>query len=138
MLVVNTDALTGQLVTALRGQATFRTANHTACLRGGRLDVRHRGEQRAEAALTTALKGALVLQARQMRRSEKTRAWLKVLLSTVNDTELGAQEWRDALFLRYGLDRMDLPSHCDGCNAKFTISHTLDCKRGGPCHGASQ
>ena len=33
----------GHLVAALRDQAIFRTADHTACLRGGRLSVRHRG-----------------------------------------------------------------------------------------------
>ena len=54
-----------------------------------------------------------------------------MLPSTVNGTELRAQEWRDALFLRYGLDSPDLLSHCDGCDAKFTISHDLDCKKGG-------
>ena len=51
--------------------------------------------------------------------------------STVNGTELGAQEWRDAAFLRYGLEPPDLPKHCDGCNARFSICHALDCKRGG-------
>ena len=25
----------------------------------------------------------------------------------------------------------DLPTHCDGCEARFTISHSLDCKKGG-------
>ena len=54
-----------------------------------------------------------------------------VQLSTVNGTELGAQEWCEALFLRYGLDPPDLPTYCDSCNAKFTICHALDCKRGG-------
>ena len=66
-----------------------------------------------------------------MRRAAKTGAWLTVLLSTVNGTELGAQEWRDALFLRYGLEPPDLPTHCDGCEARFTISHALDYKKGG-------
>ena len=51
--------------------------------------------------------------------------------STVNGTEMGPQEWRDALFLQYGLDPPDLPTHCDGCQAKFSISHALDCKKGG-------
>ena len=36
--------ITGHLATALRGQAAFRTADHTDCLRGGRLAVRQRGE----------------------------------------------------------------------------------------------
>ena len=43
--------ITGHLVAALRGQTTFRTADHTDCLMGGRLAVRHRGELREEAAL---------------------------------------------------------------------------------------
>ena len=93
--------------------------------------MRHRGEQWAEAALTAALEGALVHQARQMQRAAKTEAWLTVLPSTVNGTKLGAQEWRDALFLQYGLEPPDLPSHCDGCDTKLTISHALDCKKGG-------
>ena len=50
---------------------------------------------------------------------------------TVNGMEMGEQEWRDALILRYGLDPPDLPKYCDGCKARFTISHALDCKKGG-------
>ena len=51
--------------------------------------------------------------------------------STVKGIELGAQEWCDVLFLRYGLEPPDLPNYCDVCNAKFTICHVLRCKRGG-------
>ena len=53
-----------------------------------------------------------------------------MLPSTVNGTELGAQEWRDALLLRYGLDPPDLTKYCDGCEGRFSISHGLDCKKG--------
>ena len=66
-----------------------------------------------------------------MQRAAKTGAWLTVLRSTVNGTELGAKEWHDALFLRYGLDPQDLPTHCDGCESRFKVSHVLDCKKGG-------
>ena len=96
--------ITVHLVAALRVQAVFWTPDHMAYLRGGRMAVRHWGEQWVEAALTAALEGDPVLQARRMQRAAKTRAWLTVLPSTVNGTELGAQEWRDALFLRYGLE----------------------------------
>ena len=51
--------------------------------------------------------------------------------STVNGTDLGGQEWRDALFLGDGIDPPDLPTYCYGCQAKFSISHSLDCKNGG-------
>ena len=54
-----------------------------------------------------------------------------VLPSTVNVTELGAQEWRDTLFLRYGLDPPDFPKYYDVCDLRFSISHALDCKKGG-------
>ena len=93
--------------------------------------VRHRGEQRVEAELTSALEGAPVLQAHRMRRAAKTGDWLTVLPYTINGTEMGPQEWRDALFLRYGLDPPDLPTHCNGCEVRFTTSHALDCKKGG-------
>ena len=44
---------------------------------------------------------------------------------------MGAQEWRDALFLQYGLEPPDLPKICDGCNAAFSICHALNCKKEG-------
>ena len=66
-----------------------------------------------------------------MGRIQRTRAWLLVLSLTVNGMELGAQEWRDSFFLRYGIKTPDFPSHCDGCGAPFTIYHALDCKKDG-------
>ena len=54
-----------------------------------------------------------------------------VQLSTVNGTGLSAKEWRDSLFLGYGLNPPDLPHYCDGCNTKFSIYNAFDCKKGG-------
>ena len=62
---------------------------------------------------------------------KNTGVWLTVQLSTMNVTDMGAQEWCDALFLRYGLKPPDLLNYCDGCNAKLSICHALNCKRGG-------
>ena len=78
-----------------------------------------------------ALEGSPFLHACRLRQATKTGAWLTVQPYTSNGTELGSQEWCDALFLRYGLKTPDLPTHCDGCQAKFYISHTLDCQKGG-------
>ena len=123
--------ITGNLVAALRGQVEFRTVDHSACLQEGRTAVWRRGQRRAEKDLTAAQEGAPVLHVRQQQRATKTGAWLIVQPSTVNGTDLGAQEWCDALFMRYGLETLDLPTHCDGCQSKFSISHALECKKGG-------
>jgi hypothetical protein len=57
---------------------------------------------------------------------------LSVMPSTLNVMELSTQEFRDALLLRYArTPGGDLPSHCDGCGAKFCVRHTLECKVGG-------
>ena len=54
---------------------------------------------------------------------------LPVIPSTDNGVELGAQEWRGSLLLRYIIDPPDLPSNCYGCGSVFSIFHTLDCKK---------
>ena len=108
----------------------LRTADHSAYLQEVRTAVPRRGQRRAEEALTATLEGVPVQRAHRLRQETNIWAWMTVQPSTVNGTELGAQEWRDALFLGYGLDTPDLPTHCDGCHTKLTIIHTLDCKRG--------
>ena len=50
--------VTGHLVSALRGQFDFRTADHSACLREGRTAVWRRSTQRAEEALGAPVQGA--------------------------------------------------------------------------------
>ena len=58
--------ITEHLVAALRGQVEFRTAEHSACLREDWTDVRRRGQIWAEEALTAALEGPPVLNARRL------------------------------------------------------------------------
>ena len=58
----------------------------------------------SEEALEETLAGAPAQVACRLRRVKNTGAWLMVQPSIVNGTELGAQEWRDALFLQYGLN----------------------------------
>ena len=112
-------------MSALRGQVPFWTADHAACLRDGRAAVRRQNVAKAMASLEMSIARAPVEVTRWLRRETKTGAWLTVQPSTVNEIELGAQEWRDAALLRYGLEPPDLPKHCDGYNAKFSIFHAL-------------
>ena len=69
--------------------------------------------------------GGEVQGASRLRQATKTGAWMTVQPSTVNRTELGAQELRDSLFLWYGLDPPDLPNYCNACNAKLSICYAL-------------
>ena len=92
--------------------------------------VRRRSKQQSEEALAATIEGPLVQGARQMQRVTKTEAWMTVQPYRVNGTELGLQEWCDALFLQYGLETPDIPKYCDSCNAEFTIFRALNCKRG--------
>ena len=91
--------------------------------------MRRHGHIRAEEALTTTLEGAPVLYTCCLQRARNTGAWITVQPSTVNGTNLGAHEWRDALFLRYGLEPPDLTTYCDVFQSKFLISHALDKKK---------
>ena len=96
-------------------------AYHAAYMREGRSEVRNRNTLRSEEALMNTLEGAPVHVTRRLLRAMKTGAWLTVHSSTVNGMELGAQEFRDALFLKYVLKPLDKPKLCDGCNTAFSI-----------------
>ena len=123
--------ITEHLVSELRGQMTFQTAYHAACLRDGRAAVRRKSVAKAMASLESTISGASEVVTRRLQQATNTGAWLTGQPSTVNGTELGEKEWRDAAFLRYVLDPPDLPKYCNGCNTRFSICHALDCKRGG-------
>ena len=100
--------ITGNLVAALRGQEEFHTDNHYEILREGRGEVQNQNIVCLEVALEETLAGAPTQVACHLQRVKKTGAWLMLQSSTVNGTELGAQEWIDDLFLRCGLDPPEL------------------------------
>ena len=60
--------------------------------------------------------------------------WLTVVPNRLNDTILSAEEWRDNVRLRYNFKPMEMPDLCDGCGAKLTVEHALQCKVGGLVH----
>ena len=121
----------GHLVAELRGTAKFRPGNHALLMGEGmeRIIRRYAGE--AEIALGESRSDVSNSDAQRLGRIQRTWVWLLVLPSTVNGPELGAQDWRESPILHYGIDQTNLPSHCDGCGAEFTICHDLDCKKDG-------
>ena len=63
-----------------------------------------------------------------------TGTWLVATPNNMCGTVLSAVEFRDELHDRYGLNILNAPSHCDGCNTKFSTTHALGCKVGGIIH----
>ena len=51
--------------------------------------------------------------------------------SAVSGTELGRDEFRDAIRFHYGKTHTNLPETCYGCGAKCTLEHVISCKVGG-------
>ena len=81
---------------------------------------------RSEEVLTETLKGAPVHITRRLQHVKNTGAWVMLQMSKVNGVELGAQEYKDSLFQRYGLDTPDLPKFCDGCNSAFSVCYAIN------------
>ena len=48
----------------------------------------------------------------------------------VNGADIGAQGWCGAVFIWYGIEPPYLPHHCDGCGVIFTVTHSLNFKKG--------
>ena len=66
----------------------------------------------------------------QMWWGNNTRAWIIVHPSTVNGTDLGAQKWRDDIFLHYGIEPPYLTKICDRCGERLSIAHVVYCNKG--------
>jgi len=45
--------------------------------------------------------------------------------------DLSAQQFRDALCLCYHHPLSLIPASCDGCGEDFSLTHVLDCRKGG-------
>ena len=97
----------------------------------GREEIQQGHAEYVETALGEARATTLKPDARRMGRIQRTGAWLSVIPSTVNGTELGVQEWRESLFLCYIINPPDMPFHCDGCLVSFSICHSLEFQKGG-------
>ena len=60
--------------------------------------------------------------------------WFATTPSFICGTFLSALKFRDELRDRYGLEILNTPSHCDGCNSKFSSTHIISCKVGDLIH----
>ena len=87
---------------------------HVMILREESGDIWHQNIKNEQEALEEVMLTAPDLVAHCMQQCNEKGAWSMVLTSTVNGTEMGDQEWHDALFLRNVIDPPDLLTNSDG------------------------
>ena len=104
----------GHLVEYLRGMIEFKTGNHTLLLWEARGEIRSYHVHNSQAALEEAMSALPMLDTCQLKRVTNMWEWHNMLPSTVNGTDLVAQEWHNSLLLCYIIDPLDLHPHCDG------------------------
>ncbi|KAL7533156.1 hypothetical protein ACHAXR_005075, partial [Thalassiosira sp. AJA248-18] len=68
---------------------------------------------------------------RRDERNSRNGAWITIIPSRLNGTDLSADEFLDNMRLRYNKKPLEMPQHCDGCSASMTVEHALSCKVGG-------
>jgi hypothetical protein len=121
------------LIAALRGTEVFRSMNHNHIMAAGQAEMRLRKTSTSDVKLDYIL-NRLEATGVVPSREDSTLGpgvWLSALPSTVNGPKLSAQEFRDAISIRYGITPSNLPTQCDGCDARFTLQHALGCKKSG-------
>ena len=89
----------------------FRSRYHVLLMGECREGILWQNVEAEETDLVEARATASKPDSWRLGRIQRLGAWLSVLPSTVNGTELGSQEWRDSLFLSYGINPPDLLSH---------------------------
>ena len=57
-------------------------------------------------------------------------SWVTARPMFSHSTVMHKGDFRDAIYLRYGMTPPNLPSKC-GCQAKFTVQHAMECMLGG-------
>lgn len=118
---------------AITNRAEFNGLQHRSQLQTTRIQTRKAQEQMDNALLEEILNSLPPTHQRALKTiaSEKASGWLTVLPLSRHNFDLSELEFRDALSIRYRRPLLKAPSHCDGCGAPFSLTHALDCKKGG-------
>ena len=116
---------------SLRHNIPLDVKRYLATTREIKAKERERNQKWSECRLNLLLGGLDPGEKRRTRRAQTTGAWLTAMPSQSNGTDLSAEEFRDSIRIRYGLTPVGLPTKCDGCSQKFTVSHAMACKKGG-------
>ena len=123
------------LVDAIHGAKEFSLTTHLDLLARICNDIStcRRREVDVQSALSSLLELLPSPVCRTVRRAVdfQTSGWLTVLPLAFHQFDLSAQQFRDALSLRYHRPLSMMPSSCDECGSAFSLSHALECRNGG-------
>jgi hypothetical protein len=118
---------------AIVKKTEFNSQDHRAQIQKTRQKTRKDQEQKDDDTLAEIISTLSSTKQRSLQAiaKEKVSGWLTVLPLSHNHFDLSALEFRDALSMRYRRPLLNMPSHCDGCGEAFSLTHALDCKKGG-------
>ena len=71
------------------------------------------------------------LHALQRARINDHSSWISVMIMEKDNFDFTAQEFRDALAIRYKKPLLSVPPFCDGCGSPSSLDHFLICRKGG-------
>jgi hypothetical protein len=110
----------------------FRSTDHLKVIREVKAELKLRSAAKNESSLKELASKMSCDNCRTILRGKEDWSVAPgTAVNTVKGTERSAQEFRDALLLRYARCPPDPPIQCDGCQQKFNVCHALECKRGG-------
>ena len=121
------------IVQALHGVRCFEVDRHEETVLCAHKDFVRQSELRNDELFTNLLSRFDGVRRRSVERAKMNSlsGWLTVLPIGRDHFDLTAQEFRDALALRYRKPLQNVPPRCDGCGAPFSLDHALICKKGG-------
>ena len=125
-------AMTNQVTASIRNSSPLDAIGYGTVSAGILGQAKKSLDDQMAEQLDTILASASHSDARRMKQSQLTGAWLTATPSDDFGTALSATEFRDSIRIRHGFSPLGLPSHCDACpSARFTVGHALQCSKGG-------
>lgn len=125
-------AMTAHLIQALKGETKFDYNVHNGAINVMRSSLKKSNEVEEKAILETLSSEAETKEERKLIvRGGMNGSWLTIRLISNNGTDISPQEFRDGLAVCYGYVPQDLLKFCDGCEKRTTVTHDLNCRKGG-------
>ena len=126
-------ASTSNIVDAIKSSKHFSATDHSILMSEAASNMSKTLQQSDEDKLAMVLANLDTKTRRAISRSVgcKSSSWLTVLPISLHHFDLSAAEFRDSLTIRYHRPLIKAPANCDGCGEAFSLTHALDCRKGG-------